>query len=348
MKALRLTKWGSPADLCEVGVPEPGPGQVLIKIGGAGACHSDLHLMRDVADGTLPWSPPFTLGHENAGWVHEVGAGVTGLEVGQAVAVHGPWGCGTCARCLLGIDAYCENPSAAPVPGGGGGLGLDGGMADYMLVHRARHLVPLPAALEPVQAAPLTGAGLSPYHAIRRSWSKLAPGSAAVVIGVGGLGHLGVQVLKATTAARVIAVDTRPQALRLASEVGADLTVAAGVGAASTIRMSTGGRGADVVIDCVGSDATLALAADVVRTVGDLTIVGIGGGTLPVSFSRLPYEVSVQTTCWGSRPELVEVLDLGARGLVRARTRVYDLDHAVDAYHDLRDGRLDGRAVVVP
>jgi propanol-preferring alcohol dehydrogenase len=348
VRALRLLDWKSEPELVEVPEPVAGPGQVVIKVGAAGVCHSDLHLMHDFSAGMLPWGPPFTLGHENAGWVHEIGAGVTGLEIGQAVAVHGPWGCGTCARCLLGIDTYCENPTAAPVPGGGGGLGLDGGMAEYMLVPHARHLVPLPAGMTPVEAAPLTDAGLTPYHAIRRSWAKLAPGATAVVIGVGGLGHVGVQILKATTAARVVAVDSRPEALRLASDIGADLTVAAGDEAAALIRESTGGRGADVVVDCVGSDETLALAAGIVRTVGDLTIVGIAGGTLPVSFFGLPYEASVQTTYWGSRPELVEVLDLGARGLVRATSTVYDLDHAVDAYHDLRDGRLDGRAVVVP
>ncbi|MGI5132824.1 NAD(P)-dependent alcohol dehydrogenase [Pseudonocardia sp. CA-107938] len=348
MRALRLLDWKSEPELVEVPRPVPGPGQVVIRIGAAGVCHSDLHLMHDFAPGILPWGPPFTLGHENAGWVAELGTGVTGVEVGQAVAVHGPWGCGTCARCLLGIDTYCENPAAAPVPGGGGGLGLDGGMAEYMLVPDPRHLVPLPATLTPTEAAPLTDAGLTPYHAIRRSWSKLAPGTTAVVIGVGGLGHVGVQILKETTAARVIAVDSRADALRLAADVGADLTVPAGEDAASTIRESTGGRGADVVVDCVGSDETLALAASVVRTLGDLTIVGIAGGTLPVSFFGLPYEASVQTTYWGSRSELVEVLDLGARGLVRAASTVYDLEHAVDAYHDLREGRLDGRAVVVP
>ena len=136
MLALRLTKWKSEPELIEVPEPEPGPGQVVIRIGGAGACHSDLHLMRDFEGEQLPWGPPFTLGHENAGWVHRLGEGVTGLEVGLPVAVHGSWGCGTCERCRLGIDIYCENPAAAPVPSGGGGLGLDGGMAEFLsLIH---------------------------------------------------------------------------------------------------------------------------------------------------------------------------------------------------------------------
>jgi propanol-preferring alcohol dehydrogenase len=196
---------------------------------------------------------------------------------------------------------------------GGGGLGLDGGMAEFMLVPSARHLVPLPEGLTPVEAAPLTDAGLTPYHAVRRSLQKLAPGTTAVVIGVGGLGHLGIQILKAATAARVVAVDLKDKALSLADELGADLSLTPGTGVGAEIRSFTGGRGADLVVDFVGSDATLALGATITRSLGDLTIVGIAGGTLGVSFFSVPYEVSIQTTYWGSRPELIEVLDLGAR-----------------------------------
>jgi propanol-preferring alcohol dehydrogenase len=348
MRALRLPNWKSEPELVEVDQPTPGPGQVVVRIGGAGACHSDLHVMHEFEPGVVPWNPPFTLGHENAGWVHALGDGVTGLTEGQPVAVYGPWGCGTCARCRVGIDPYCENVAEAPVPGGGGGLGLDGGMAEYMLVPHSRHVVPLPEGLDPVHAAPLTDAGLTPYHAIRRSWAKLGPTSTAVVIGVGGLGHVGVQILKATTAARVIAVDTREEALKLGTECGADLAMLSGEDTAREIRRATGGRGADVVLDFVGVDPTLSLGAAAARTVGDLTIVGIGGGTLPVSYFSVPYEVSIQTTYWGSRPELIEVLELGARGLVKPRSTTFRLDEAVDAYRKMRDGTLEGRAVVVP
>ena len=349
MRALRLLSWKSDPELVEVDEPKPGPGDAVIRIGGAGACHSDLHLMHDFEAGGLPWGPPFTLGHENAGWVHELGTAVTGFEVGQPVAVYGPWGCGGCARCLQGVETYCENVFAAPVPGGGGGLGLDGGMAECMLVPAAsRHLVALPEGLDPAAAAPLTDAGLTPYHAIRRSWSKLPPGSTAVVIGVGGLGHLAVQILKATTAARIIAVDTRPEALQVAEADGADLTLLPDANAAATIREQTGGRGADVVLDFVGTDATMALGAAAARQCGDVTIVGLGGGTLPLSFFALPYEVSVQTTYWGSRPELIEVLDLASRGLVHPRMSSYPLAAAVDVYHQLAEGKISGRAVIVP
>jgi propanol-preferring alcohol dehydrogenase len=348
MRALRLLEWKSDPVLVEVDDPVPGPGQVVVRIGGAGACHSDLHLMHDFEPGLLPWDPPFTLGHENAGWVHALGAGVTALELGQPVAVYGPWGCGTCPRCLLGRENYCERPDLVDVPGGGGGLGLDGGMADLLLVPAARQLVPLPDGLEPVTAAPLTDAGLTPYHAVRRSWAKLPPGSTAVVIGVGGLGHLAVQILRATTAARVLAVDTRPEARELARGAGADLAVSPDDDAVATLRAATGGRGADVVLDFVGGEATIALGAAVSRFLGDVTVVGIAGGTFPFSFFSQPYEVSIQTTYWGSRPELVEVLDLAARGLLRPTVTTVPLEGAVEAYHRLAVGSALGRQVVVP
>jgi propanol-preferring alcohol dehydrogenase len=348
MTALRLTGWQSGATLQEVPRPVAGPGQVVVQVGGAGACHSDLHLMHEFAPGTLPWNPPFTLGHENAGWVHEVGDGVRGLEPGQAVAVVGAWGCGRCAHCRAGLETCCEDPAAAPVPAGGGGLGLDGGMAEYLLVPDARHLVPLPDSLSPSSAAPLTDAALTPYHAVRRSLPKLVPGSTAVVIGAGGLGHLGVQVLHAVTAARIVVVDPKAEARQLAKAGGADVLLAPGPGTAEEIRALTDGHGADVVLDFVGTDATLALAAACARQLGDLTIVGLGGGTLPVSFFGVPYEVSVQTTYWGNRAELVEVLDLAARDLISADVTRFPLEEAPAAYAGLAAGEIVGRAVIVP
>ncbi|RBM12653.1 alcohol dehydrogenase [Prauserella sp. PE36] len=348
MRALRLLAWKSEPEFADVEEPRPGPGQVVVRIAGAGVCHSDLHLMHDFEPGQLPWGPPFTLGHENAGWVHALGEGVTGLAPGQPVAVYGPWGCGVCRNCRVGVETYCENPEGAPAPGGGGGLGVDGGMAELMLVPHARHVVPVPEGLDPVLAAPLTDAGLTPYHAVRRSWPKLVPGSTAVVIGVGGLGHLALQIVKATTAARVIGVDAREEALTHARELGADLALPSGDDTAARIRDVTRGVGADVVIDCVGNDATLALGAACARQLGDLTIVGIGGGTLPVSFFTLPYELSVQTTYWGSRPELIEVLDLAARGLLRTTVTRFAFDEAPEAYARLARGELTGRAVVTP
>jgi propanol-preferring alcohol dehydrogenase len=304
--------------------------------------------MNDFDAGMLPWSPPFTLGHENAGWVEATGEGVSRVRVGDAVAVYGPWGCGACVRCATSAENYCEDPLHAPVPTGGGGLGLDGGMADYMLVPHERLLVPLPTGLNPVVAAPLTDAGLTPYHAVRRSWSKLSPGSTAVVIGVGGLGHMAVQILKATTAARVIAVDTKDASLALATAMGADHVLLSDASTAASIRDLTGGRGADVVLDFVGTEGTITTARTAARTMGDVTLVGIAGGSVPFSFFSQPYEVSLQTTYWGSRGELVELFDLAVRGLVHAEHTVYGLNDAPQAYRDLAAGHVKGRAVIVP
>jgi alcohol dehydrogenase, propanol-preferring len=343
MRALQMVKRKSDPELLDVAEPKPGPGQVVLKVGGAGACHSDIHILYEMPDeGAAPWPLPFTLGHETAGWVHALGPGVAGLEVGQAVAVHGAWGCGVCARCRAGIENYCERP----VPQGG--LGIDGGMAEYLRVPDGRHLVPLPDGVDPATAAPLTDAGLTPYHAIRRSWGKLPPTATAVVIGVGGLGHMAVQILKATTAARVVAVDSKPEALKLAHSLGADDVVSPGENAAASIREVTKGQGADVVLDFVGSDDTMRLGIAAARPLGDVTIVGIAGGSYPLGFFGMPYEVSVQTVYWGSRSELVELLELAARGLVRPEVTTFSLEKAVDAYRALHEGTLTGRAVVIP
>jgi propanol-preferring alcohol dehydrogenase len=243
------------------------------------------------------------------------------------------------------MENYCEHQAEIGVMGGG--LGLDGGMADRMLVPSARHLVAL-RDLAPAAAAPLTDAGLTPYHAVKRSLPLLVPGSHAVVIGAGGLGHMAVQILRALTPAVVIAVDQRKEALALAAGMGADHTVVSGEGSAAEIQDLTHGKGADLVIDIVGADATLALAAAVVRPLGHLTIVGIAGGTLPVSFFGIAYEASVATTYWGTLPELIEVIALAERGLIEAHVQTFGLEEAPAAYAAMREGTLEGRAVIVP
>lgn len=348
MKALQLVKWKHDPELVEVPKPAPGPGQVVIKIGGAGACHSDLHLLHDFDAGMLPYVLPFTLGHENAGWVDSVGAGVTKVGEGEAVAVYGPWGCGSCARCQMGVETYCENQAASYAPGGGGGLGADGGMAEFMLVPHERFVVPLPRGMEPAAAAPLTDAGLTPYHAVRRSWQKMTPDATVVVIGVGGLGHMAVQITKRTTAATVIAVDTRSSALELARSVGADHVLVSDAHTQTAIRDLTGGRGADVLLDFVGSAQTIELARGAARMLADVTLVGIAGGSVPFSFFSQPYEVSLQTTYWGSRPELAELLDLAHRGVVHVEHSRFGLEEAPAVYERLRRGEIQGRAVIVP
>ena len=344
MKALRLTRWGKPAELRETSVPEAGPGQVLIKIAGAGACHSDLHLM-DWPEGQLPWRLPFTLGHENAGWVEHVGAGVTSVRAGDAVLVYGAWGCGACRPCRLGRENYCQR--AAELVAFGGGLGLDGGIAEYMLVPSARFLVPL-GELDPIHAAPLADAALTPYHALAKSRAHLYPGATAVVIGVGGLGQMGIQLLKASTGARVIALDTDERKLEIARKLGADVVARADDGAVEAIRKATDRAGADLVLDMVGADATLQLGVGALRAEGRLVIIGLAAGALPVSFFALPYGAEIATSYWGTVTELMELVSLAHAKKLQLDVQTFSLDHALDAYARLRRGEIRGRAVIVP
>src|SRR3954452_16149385 len=344
MKALQYRTIGAAPEVVTVPDPEPGPGQVLLKVTAAGVCHSDIAVMSWPAEG-FPYELPLTLGHEGVGTVAALGAGVSGVREGDAVAVYGPWGCGTCAKCAQGKENYCLRADALGIRPPG--LGRPGAIAEYLLVDDPRHLVPLDG-LDPVAAAPLTDAGLTPYHAIKRSLPKLVPGSTAVVIGTGGLGHVAIQLLRALTPARVIALDVNEDKLRLAKGVGAHETVLSDAGAATAVRTLTGGLGAEAVFDFVGAEPTLRTAGALAAVEGDVTIVGIGGGALAVGFGSLPFEVSVAAPYWGSRSELIEVLNLARSGAVSVHTETYFLDEAPLAYERLHTGKVNGRAVILP
>ncbi len=344
MKALQYRTIGAAPEVVTVPDPEPGPGQVLLKVTAAGVCHSDIAVMSWPAEG-FPYELPLTLGHEGVGTVAALGAGVTGLAEGEAVAVYGPWGCGTCAKCAEGKENYCLRADALGIRPPG--LGAPGSMAEYLLVDDPRHLVPLDG-LDPVAAVPLTDAGLTPYHAIKRALPRLVPGSTAVVIGAGGLGHVAIQLLRALTPARVVALDVSEDKLRLAREVGAHETVLSDAGAAAAVRDLTGGLGAEAVFDFVGVEPTVAVAAAVAAVEGEISLVGIGGAALPVGFGLLPFEVSVSSPYWGSRGELVEVLALARSGALSVHTETFTLDEAPLAYERLHAGTINGRAVILP
>ena len=342
MKAFQLTRWGKPAELRETSIPEPGPGQVLLKIGGAGACHSDLHLM-DWPEGQLPLKLPFTIGHENAGRIQAVGAGVTNMKPGDAMLVYGPWGCGRCRTCRLGRENYCER--AAEIGAFGGGLGLDGGMAEYMLIPSTRLLVPI-GDLDPALRRSPRGRGTHAVSRDREVARTARSGSTAVVIGIGGLGQMAIQLLRATTGARVIAVDSDLRKLETARKLGADLVLPSDADAAAAIRRAT--AGADVVLDMVGNDATLSLGAKALRTEGRLVIVGLALGTLPLSFFSVPFGAEVATSYWGTATELIELVELARAGRIRVDVERFPLSEVSEVYERLRRGEIRGRAVVVP
>src|SRR5579872_6534154 len=343
MRAIRLTRWQHEPELVDIEVPEPGPGEVLIEVQGAGLCHSDLHLA-EWPEGVVPFELPFTLGHETAGRVAALGPGAGGVGLGAPVLVFSRWGCGRCPACLQGMDNACRSP-VSELPGFGAGVGRDGGLAEYMLVPSTRYLVETDG-LDPVLAAPLSDAALTPYHAIRRAAHHLRPGTTAVVIGVGGLGHMAVQLLRALSPVRVVAVDLRPQARELALAAGADAALPAEGLEAAELRAHAGVAGAGLVLDFVASDATLALACGAVAVGGEIAYLGRGGGSLAVSPATLPYECSVSLPSWGTLPELVEVVALARAGLITVEAERLALDEALEGYRRMRRGDIRGRMVV--
>ena len=338
MRAARFYGPGDALRIEDVDDPVPAAAGVVVRVAGAGVCHSDLHITR--GEVPLPRTP-LILGHENAGIVESVGPEASGIEPGDAVAIFGAWGCGHCALCRAGDENLC-NMLGWP------GIGVDGGWAELISVPETRHLIPL-GGLDPVAAAPLTDAGLTPYRAIRRALPHVPPGGTLAFVGVGGLGHLAIQIARAIgPAPRVIAVDVAREKLEAALALGADEAVQAGDDAAGRIRDLTGGEGAHAVIDLVGSDASLAMAGASVTRGGIVVLVGIAGGSLPFRFVGLPPECLLTTSAWGTQAELEALLALAARGLVSARVERQPLDAVNDVLARLVDGSVDGRVVLTP
>jgi len=338
MKATRFIEVGQPIQLIDLPDPDVGPTDVLVRISGAGVCHSDLH----VIDGEVGVrQKPITLGHENAGIVERVGSLVTEVKPGDGVAVFGAWGCGVCALCEQGEENLCQKPIYP-------GVMVDGGWAEKLLVPHPRNLVKL-NGLDPVIAAPLTDAALTPYRAVRKALSRLGPGRTLAIIGVGGLGHMALQIARALTpATQVIAIDVSDEKLAMAKELGADHCVNAKSDVGAAVKAATGGAGADAVIDFVGNDATLANAVASVAIAGKLVVVGIAGGTLPFSFWKIPLECEVTTSIWGNRRELKEVLELARRGLITPHIERQPLSAINEVIARLHAGDVRGRVVLTP
>lgn len=338
MKAAVLHAIGEPLRIEEVPTPHPGPGQVLVRVAAAGVCHSDLHLR----DGSVPpHRIPLIMGHENAGWVAELGQGAEGLAEGDPVVVYGGWGCGHCRFCLGGQEQLCDGTRWA-------GLGPDGGYAEYLLVPATRHLLPA-GSLDLVGAAGLTDAGLTPYRAVKKALPYLLAGTTAVVIGAGGLGQYGIQYLRLMTSATVIAVETSPLRRQLALSLGADHAIdGSAAGALEQIRELSGGEGPAAAIDFVGIDATMKLGLTSLARQGLFVLIGLAGGTVPVTFFTQASEVAITSSTWGSRNDLAEVIALAQEGKLTATTETHRLDDINEVLERLEHGLVEGRAVVVP
>jgi propanol-preferring alcohol dehydrogenase len=334
MTAYRVVRWGDPPQLTEVPVPEPGPGEVLVDVAGNGLCHSDLrmaHIPGEIAE-AMGWSLPFTLGHEVGGRIAATGPGVVGYAEGEAVALVSPASCGACAYCVRGHDSACPNGLA------GRGYGRDGGLARYVVAAAPRAVVKL-GALDPVVAGPLTDAAATSHHAVARVLPRLPGGSTAVVIGAGGLGAFAVQLLRALSPARVVAVDTNPARLAVARDLGAHEAH----GEIDAVE------GADVVLDFAGVDGTIAAGIGKVRRYGAFGLVGAAGGTFRRPwFGGLPRDADVFTFQGSSVADLHAVVSLAEGGLIRSEVDLFPLSRVVDAYAALEAGDLRGRAVVVP
>ncbi|RIJ77038.1 NAD(P)-dependent alcohol dehydrogenase [Nakamurella silvestris] len=346
MRALKLVSAGK-IELQDVPIPELGPEDVLVKVAGAGLCHSDLHILQ--MDETWPFFGN-TVGHEAAGYVEKVGSDVTDLTKGDAVLVSVIWACGRCRACVEGRDNACEVAGSRTMFPTTPGIGPDGGMAEYMKVN-ARHLDKI-GDLDPIAAAPLADAGVTPMHAINSARSRLTPGSTAVVIAVGGLGHMGLQILKATTGARIIAIDNDESKLAIARELGADLVLKSDSSAAQRVLDETNGYGADAVFDFVGVEPTVDLAIQIVAPEGVIRLVGLGGGSFPfvagTDASSVPWGVNVQRSYGGTRADQLQVIALAQQGKLTVEYLTYPLEKFEQAFADLEHGKVAGRAILVP
>lgn len=341
MKAVRLHRYDERPVVEEV--PEPTverPFDVVVRVGGAGLCRTDLHIIEGQWASRSNVSLPYTLGHENAGWVHAVGPAVEHVQVGDAVILHPLVTCGFCRACRAGDDVHCEAQSFP-------GIDTDGGMAEYLRTS-ARSVVPLPAGVQPADVAALADAGLTAYHAVKKALPLLHPGSTCVVIGAGGLGHIGIQCLTALSATRVVVLDANPDALALTTGWGADETVLVDGSHVDRVLELTDGHGAEVVLDFVGERGAERDAWAMTRRAGSHYVIGYGGTVEIPTIDVISTERNVIGNLVGSYNELVELMALAAAGKVVMQTTRYPLDAALDAMADLDAGRLRGRGILVP
>ena len=341
MKAVRIHAYHQQPVVEDV--PEPtvtGPFDVLVKVGGAGVCRTDLHIIEGQWAAAMDPPLPYTLGHENAGWVQEVGSAVTSVAVGDTVILHPTPTCGLCRACRAGNDMHCVN-STFP------GLSGDGGMAELLLTGE-RACVKLDPSTQPKDVAALADAGITAYHAVRKAVPLLYPGTTCVVIGAGGLGHIGIQCLAALTATTIVVVDRNPEALALAGKLGADHTVVADGTHVAAVQELTGGAGADVVLDFVAEQGAENEGFTMTRPGGSYYVIGYGGELVVPTLDIISTERNIVGNIVGTYNELAELMVLAQTGRVTLHTSTYPLDAAADALADLDAGRVRGRAILVP
>jgi NAD+-dependent secondary alcohol dehydrogenase Adh1 len=341
MIAARLHAYHEPLKLDDVDEPKAvGPLDVVVRIGAAGLCRTDLHIQEGQWAEKSGVELPYTPGHENAGWVHEIGSAVTNVAVGDTVIVHPFISCGLCGPCRSGDDMHCPNGSFP-------GINRDGGFADFLHTS-ARSVVKLGPGLDPKDIAALADAGLTAIHAVKKAIPVLAPGTRAVVIGAGGLGHIGVQCLKAMTPAEIIVIDPSAPALELASELGADHTVRVDGTHVESVKELTDGQGAEAIVDFVGEKGAIEDGIEMIRDGGFYYVIGYGENIDIPTIDVISREISFIGNLVGTYNDLQELMTLTAQGKVSLHTTTYPLDAINDAMADLDGGRLQGRGILVP
>lgn len=348
MLSARMHEYKKPLVIENVPVPKVRGDGVIVKVGGAGLCHSDLHLISGEWKDAIPLALPMTPGHEVAGWVEELGDSVPpGLfNPGDLVAVFGGWGCGACPICKRGDEQMC------PIAKWPGLSQHDGGYSQYILVPSYRFLIKVDGAsrLTPQELAPLTDAGLTPYRAVRRFRHMLVPGTSIAVVGIGGLGSYGVQYARLLAPnSTVIAIDRSEKKLELARKFGADHGISLGDDAKRAVKDLTHGRGIDVIVDCVAAPNTTSLSISLLAKGGALAVVGLFGSQISVPvLPAIMNEYCVTGSLWGNYTELCEVIELAKQNKIRHSLQTFKLDSINNAIDKLREGQIVGRAVVVP
>ncbi len=341
MKAVRLYRYEQMPAVEEVNEPKiTAPLDDIVRIGGAGLCRTDLHIIEGQWAEKSGVTLPYTLGHENAGWVQEIGSAVSNVAVGDTVIVHPLATCGLCRPCRAGDDMHCIN-SLFP------GISVDGGMANYLKTN-ARAVVKLNPSLAPKDIAALADAGLTAYHAVKKASALLYPGTKAVVIGAGGLGHIGIQCLKALTPAEIIVVDRSREALELTRSWGAQHTVLNDGSQVAKVKDITNGQGAEVIIDFVGEGGAIEDGIAMLKRAGSYFVIGYGGKLNIPTIDIISTEINFVGNLVGTYNDLDELMVLTAQGKVKLHTAIYPLDAALDAIHALDSGKLRGRGILVP
>jgi NAD+-dependent secondary alcohol dehydrogenase Adh1 len=341
MRAVRVTGYHQPLEMADVPNPEvSGPLDVIVRIGGAGVCRTDLHILEGQWADKSQVRLPYTIGHENAGWVDAVGSAVTNVAVGDKVILHPLITCGLCRACRAGDDVHCEN-SKFP------GIDTHGGYAEFLKTS-ARSCVKIDDSLEPADIAALADAGLTAYHAAAKAAARLRAGDRCVIIGAGGLGHIGIQVMNAISPAELIVTDRNADAVKLALNIGAHHAVVADGNQAEQVLQLTGGHGAEVVIDFVGEGGSTKEGLAMTRRAGDYLIVGYGEDIQVPTIDLISAEKNILGNLVGSYNDLVELMALAAQQKVTLHTAKYSLDDFQKAVDDLSAGRVRGRAILVP